>query len=227
MYAPADGNREVRVGRYRIDAVRNRRLIEIQLASLSAIRHKVADLLTAYNVTVVKPIVRRRLLIKRATQGGPVVDRRWSPKQGSGLDVFHDLVYFTSVFPHGRLRMELLLLDLEEDRVACPPRRRRRWSVGHRVDDQRLVEVVDCVTIQDASDLWHLLPGKPDEPFDTTSLAQSLRIERWFAQRITYVLRQCGAIKTVGKKHRAWQYVRAQHPANRRKDASRVAQGVG
>ncbi|HEY6564534.1 MAG TPA: hypothetical protein VIY86_08570, partial [Pirellulaceae bacterium] len=205
-YAAAASDREVRVGRYRIDAVQGGRLIEIQLASLSGIRDKVTALLRDHDVTVVKPVIRRRFLVRRASDQGPVVDARWSPKRGNLLDVFHELLYFTRVFPHPRLKVEVPILDLEEDRVPCSRRRRRRWTVAYRVRDQRLREWFPGETLEFAHDLWRILPDKPAIPFDTHCLANALQIERWFAQRIAYCMRHCGAIIPLGKQGRSWLY---------------------
>ena len=47
---------EVKLGKYRIDVVNGKRLIEIQRSGLSAIRDKIADLHNlGYTVVVVKP----------------------------------------------------------------------------------------------------------------------------------------------------------------------------
>ena len=94
---------EVQLGRFRIDVVRGDELIEIQHGPLAAIRGKVKSLLAHHRVRVVKPIVLRKQLVKRAARGRRVVDRRMSPKRGSLLELFHDLVYFSRVFPHPNL----------------------------------------------------------------------------------------------------------------------------
>ena len=99
-YACDDSQVEVACEGYRIDAIRGGRLIEIQHGSLAAIRDKIAALLENHRVTVVKPIVALKHLIKLDQRGGTVVDRRKSPKRGQLLDVFEELVYFTRVFPH-------------------------------------------------------------------------------------------------------------------------------
>jgi hypothetical protein len=70
---------EQRIGRYRIDVVRGSELVEIQLASLSAIRDKIAALLKNHRVLVVKPIIAAKYLVKRRRAGGRVVSRRRRP----------------------------------------------------------------------------------------------------------------------------------------------------
>ena len=103
-YAGDDGETEQKLGRYRIDVVRPRKrrgdlLIEIQHGGLAAIRDKIAELLVKHDVLVVKPIVATKRLVKREKLGGRVLSSRRSPKRGTPLDIFHELLHFTRVFP--------------------------------------------------------------------------------------------------------------------------------
>lgn len=209
IYAGARARCEVPLAGYRIDALRGNRLFEIQHASLSAIRGKVQQLLEEHRVTVVKPLIARKQLVQLAGPDGPEVARRYSPKRGTLLDVFHELVYFARVFPHTRLRLEVPLVEIEECRYAAPPprrRRRRRWTKDYVIADQRLVRIVDTRRLQRSRDLLALLPVALPAEFDTQQLATLLGVQRWVAQRIAYCLRHCGAVEAVGKRGRSWVY---------------------
>lgn len=208
-YAPRGALVEQRVGRYRIDVVRGRELIEIQLASLSAIRDKIATLLTEHRVRIVKPIIATKYLVKQKRAGGEVVSRRRSPKRGTLLDVFEELAHFTRVYPHPRLKLEVVLIEVEEWRFPGHGRRRRWRKNDHQVEDQRLIAVGEGMTFRSAADLGKLLPPKLPRPFHTGHIAAGLEVQRWIAQRMAYCLRQTGAIETVGKERGAWLYKRA------------------
>jgi hypothetical protein len=199
---------EQRLGRYRIDVVHADRLIEIQLASLSSIRDKVAALLKKHRVLIVKPIIVSKYLVKRRRAGGRVVSRRRSPKQRSLLDVFEELVHFTRVFPHRRLTLEVLLVEIEEWRYPGHGRRRWRRDNDHVVEDQRLLSVLGEHQFHYATDLCRMLPTTLPQPFHTGQLAEALGAERWIAQRMAYCLRETGAIQSVGKFRGAWLYQR-------------------
>jgi hypothetical protein len=199
FYAAGAGALEVVCDGYRIDAVRGRRLIEIQHGSLAAIRDKVAALLEKHPVTVVKPIVARKVLLKLDRRGGKVIESRLSPKRGTVLDVFDELVYFTRLFPHQRLTLEVALVEVEELRYPGHGRRRRRRQRDYQVDDQRLVQVLQVRRFRTLADLRRLLPPQLPEPFHTGHLAECLEIQRWAAQRIAYCLRETGAIESIGK----------------------------
>lgn len=212
-YATEGALVEQRLGRYRIDVVQPDRLVEIQLASLTAIRDKIAALVKKHDVLLVKPIVASKHLVKRRRAGGRVVSRRRSPKQRTLLDLFDELVHFTRVFPHRRLTLEVLLVEVEEWRY--PGHGRRRWRRGndHQVEDQRLLDVLSVHEFRTAADLCRLLPSSLPQPFHTGHLAEGLGIERWIAQRMAYCLRETGAIQSVGKLRGAWLYEQPQAEA--------------
>ncbi len=199
LYARKGSRMEVPLGRYRIDVVSGKQLVEIQAASLAAIRDKVRELLEDHRVLVVKPIVAEKRLVKRAEQDGPVVERRMSPKRGQLLDAFHELIYFTRVFPHRRLTLDLLLVDIEEWRYPGHGRRRRWRRQDHVVEDQKLVAIRQSYRLRTAHDLAGLISCPLPQTFHTRQLADSLGIAIWVAQRIAYCLRKMGAIQEVGK----------------------------
>jgi hypothetical protein len=207
-YATSGALIEQRVGRFRIDVVQADQLVEIQLASLSAIRDKIAALLKRHRVLVVKPIVVRKHLVKCRCAGGRVVSRRRSPKQRTLLDLFEELVHFTRVFPHRRLTLEVPLVEIEEWRYPGHGRRRWRRDNDHQVEDQRLLEIRDVYRFGTAADLCSLLPASLPRPFHTGHVAEGLGVERWIAQRMAYCLRETGAIQSVGKFRGAWLYER-------------------
>jgi hypothetical protein len=199
---------EQRLGRYRIDVVQPQQLVEIQLASLTAIRDKIAALLKRHHVLVVKPLIATKYLVKRSRRGGRIASRRRSPKQRTLLDLFEELVHFTRVFPHRRLTLEVPLLAIEEWRYPGHGRRRWRRAGDHQVEDQHLLEVLSVHQFHTAADLCRLLPAHLPQPFHTGQLAEGLGVERWIAQRMAYCLRETGAIQSVGKLRGAWLYER-------------------
>ena len=212
-YAVDPSQQEVAYQGYRIDAVQDGKLIEIQHGSLAAIRDKIAELLQNHRVVVVKPIIARKQLIKLDRRSGEVVDRRLSPKRGQLLDLFDELVYFTQVFPHKRLTLEVVLVEIEELRYPGHGRRRRRRENDFQIEDQRLLQIVETHKFRTLSDLRELLPPGLPATFHTGDLAASLEVHRDIAQRIAYCLRETGAIHPVGKQGNALLYRRRRRAA--------------
>jgi len=209
LYAGPEARVEQRIAGFRIDAVCSDRLVEIQHGSLAAIRTKITRLLESHEVLVVKPLVIRKQLVRVSKRGGKEVSRRLSPKQGSLLDLFHELVYFTRVFPHPRLMLQAPLVEVEERRYPGHGRRRRWRRNDYVVEDQRLLAVIGVHQFQAASDLLSLLPADLPDPFHSGHVADGLGIRRWIAQRIVYCLRQTGAAEACGKAGNTLLYKRA------------------
>ena len=214
-YGDQDVQFEVALGAHRIDVVAGGRLVEIQLGSLAAIRDKVRILVEDHRVVVVKPIIVEKTLVKRAAKDGPVTQRRKSPKRGTILDLFDDLVHFTRAFPHQRLTLEVPLIDVEEWRYPGHGRRRRWRRDDYEVEDQKLIAVHETYRFQTAVDLAKLITCTLPRQFHTGQLAESLGVSRWMAQRIAYCLRQTGAVRVVGKQRNArlYQFARARKVA--------------
>ncbi len=199
LYADQGAQFEASLGGYRIDVISGGRLVEIQHGSLAAIRDKVRTLLEDHEVVVVKPIVVRKLLVKRMHREGDIVDQRLSPKQGTLLNLFDDLIHFTRVFPHDRLTLDVALVDIEEWRYPGHGRRRRWRLDDYEVEDQKLVSVRSVHRFRTAADLARLVQGPLPRPFHSGHLAEALRVDRWIAQRIAYCCRETGAVREVGK----------------------------
>ena len=199
LYAGRDAQFEVSLDGYRIDVTSGGRLVEIQHGSLAAIRDKVKTLLNDHTVVVVKPIIVQKRLIKRACKDGPITGRRVSPKRGTVLDLFDELIHFTRVFPHKRLTLEVPLVDVEEWRYPGHGRRRRWRLADYQIEDQKLVAVHDTYRFRTAADLARLVKRPMPQPFHTGHLAESLQVHRWMAQRIAYCFRETGAVREVGK----------------------------
>jgi hypothetical protein len=206
LYAGDGARTEVQLDGYRIDAISDELLIEIQHGSLAAIRDKIRRLLERHRVLVVKPIVARKVLVKQRAAGGIEIARRQSPKRGQLLDIFDELVYFTRVFPHPRLAVEVVLVEVEEWRYPGHGRRRRWRQDDHVVADQLLLSVGQSVRLDRAADLLALLPAALPARFHSGHVAERLGIQRHVAQRITYCLREMKAVRQVGKQGNAIVY---------------------
>lgn len=209
LYADEGASVEQKLGRFRIDVVCDDELIEIQHGSLAAIRDKVAKLTPDHKVLVVKPIIVRKRLVKRRKQDGPIISRRLSPKRGSLLDLFDELVFFTRAFPHPNLTLEVPLVDVEEWRYPGHGRRRYRRQRDHVVEDQKLGKLHSIHRFHTSADLLRLVPAELAEPFHTGQLAEAMNVPRAKAQQIAYCLREMSGLIPCGKQVNARLYRRA------------------
>ena len=200
---------EVPVDGYVIDIVRGNLLIEIQTRNFSALKLKLDRLVENHPVRLVYPIAREKWLVRLAEDGQTSLGRRKSPKRGSYLQIFEELVSFPGLMAEDNFELELLLIREEEVRWRSYKRRWRRQ--GWVTIERRLLEVVDQQVIETPEDLVALLPPLPDRPFTTSDLARIIEGPRRLAQKVAYCLREMGAIQAEGKQGNAILYVVGQN----------------
>jgi len=204
LYAPSSDETEVMVDGYRIDAIAEGRLIEIQAASLSSLAPKLKILLKSHAITVVKPLAAKKYIIKKEKPDGKILSKRYSPKKESLLHLFDELVHFKDIFPHENLIIEVLLTEQVEHRV--PKKKSRLWRKDYRVLDRELTEIQHRVSVASPVDLLGLLPELPKEPFTTKEIAACCSVPRWLAQKMAYCLRKAGSVEVSGKRGNAIEY---------------------
>ena len=188
-----------------IDLVRDDLLIEIQTRGFSAMKRKLATLLDEHPIQVVHPIPVEKWIVKLDDEGREM-SRRKSPKRGSLLDLFAELVSFPQLLAHPNLTVEVLLTHEQEVRRFDKARawRRRGWVV----EERRLIEVVDWQLIESPADLMAWLPPALPTEFTTADLASGLGRSRGLAQQMAYCLRHGGVIEPVGKQANTIVYTR-------------------
>lgn len=195
---------EVKVDRYVIDVVREDLLIEIQTRGFSSMKKKLNRLLElGHRVRIVHPISVTKTIV-RLGDDGEILGRRKSPKHGSPLDVFGELVSFPDLINHEGLELQLALTIEDEYRTHDPTKawRRKGWVIQER----RLVEVTGVVDIRTPADLVALLPEVLPEGFTTADIAAATGCPRRVAQQVAYCLRHMGAIEIAGKTGNAIEY---------------------
>jgi hypothetical protein len=215
-YARPDDRLEAEVDGYIIDVVRDSVLIEIQTTSFAKIRDKLTDLVGRHSLRLVYPVARERWIVKQAGDGHTRLSRRKSPKRGSYVHLFEELVSFPSIMTESNFSIEVVLIQEEEVRRHHPNRgwRRRGWLTHER----RLLRVLERRRFDTPADLLALLPAGLPERFTTAQLARALGERRRLAQRMAYCLREMGAIEQVGKRGRFNLYERAGCVPNARED---------
>ncbi len=203
-----DGDRfEVPIGRFVADIVRGDLIIEIQTGSTSALKHKLRALLGVRPVRLLLPIAVRKTITTVDEQGDRVRSRRSSARR-TPHDAFAELVYLRDVLGDPNFDIDLVLIHEEE--VRRPRRRggrprRKPWEI----DERRLLEVLDSLSLHHPADYLAFLPDALGEPFTTADLAAAIGRPPWIARKVAYVLREMGILRAVGKRGRAVLYRRA------------------
>ncbi|MEQ9409009.1 MAG: hypothetical protein RIK87_14830 [Fuerstiella sp.] len=217
-YVADESRHEVDLDGYRIDAIDEAdRLIEVQCASLMAIRDKIRQLTQQHKVVVVKPLAARKKLLKKERRNGRVVSSRFSPTRQTLPWIFLELVHFTSAFPHPNLQLDVLLTEQEEIRV---PPKNRTWRRKHSVQDRTLITVTESYSLNSPADLWNQLDLDVPEVFTTADLASSGTMPRWLAQKAAYCFRRMDYIEACGKQGNSVEYRLKASPKQRKRKAA-------
>jgi len=188
---------EHNVGGYIVDIVRGDLLIEIQTRNFARLKTKLNRLLKNHPVVVVYPIASARWIV-RQDKSGAQLSRRKSPKKGSLLELFHELVYIPHLINHPGFSIEAVMVH--EQQIWCDDGagswRRKKWSIL----DRQLLHVEARRVFRSSGDYIALLPDDLPEQFTTHDLPKA------HAGKMVYALREMGAIKQTGKRGRAYLY---------------------
>jgi hypothetical protein len=199
LFAGDDGEVEVRVDGYWIDARRGDVLIEIQTGSFAAIRPKLNALLAQHRVHLVWPVpAELRLLTVDAD--GVIVSKRKSPKRGRVEMLFKHLVAFPELIAHPNLTIEVVLTVEHETRRATA--KRRRYDKGWTRVSRELGEIAGRHVFTQPADFVRLLPADLPEVFTNADLARRAKLPRALAGQMTYCLRRMDAVLVVGRSGR-------------------------
>ena len=200
----------MRVGGFVIDIVRpvegeEPALIEIQTKTLAKLKRKLNTLVQTHRVRLVYPVAQEKFIVRLGEDGEPV-GRRRSPKRGGPELLFAELVSFPRLLLHPNFTLEVLLIVEEEVRVRDESVnwRRRGWATSER----RLLEVTGARVFENEADMLGLLPPDLADPFTPVELARALDRPAWLARRMTYCLKEMGALAPAGKKGRSQLFAR-------------------
>lgn len=200
------------VGGFVIDILRDGEppsLIEIQTGSFSALKPKLTALLDAHRITVVYPLAIQKWIVRIDTAGA-LISRRKSPRAGSPLDIFRELVYIPTFIGHPNLTLELIETTQEEiwRDDGAGSWRRKHWSIA----DRRLAALGEAHTLTSPADCFALLQTalNADLPaeFTTADVTDRLIAPRLkpLIQPSLYALHKMGALARTGKRGRAYTY---------------------
>ncbi|HOX91309.1 MAG TPA: hypothetical protein PLC54_00200 [Spirochaetales bacterium] len=204
MYAAnsPEARLEVRVEGRVVDVVLPDELVEVQTRSLGSIATKLVNLACVMPIRLVYP-VRVRTIIKRLDGQGRQLSSRTSPKRGDFWSIFDELVHAPSIVAFPNLRMDAVLVEVEESRQKDPSWNRR----GDKVVTRRLLRVLETRSLDCKAQWLALLPASLPTPFDAAALALALGIQAERARKILYTYRKAGLVLETEKAGRSKRYI--------------------
>lgn len=188
---------EVRVDGYVADLVRGRQIIEIQTGNFSAIKFKLKRLLENHSVRLVFPIAQEKWIVTKDEAGQKILSRRKSPKRGSLLDLFTELVRIPELINHPDFSLTVLLIQTEE--IRCDDGQGSWRRKGVSIINRHLLKVVQKVEFNHLEDFSVFLPKELPEAFLNKDLAKLLKVPLYRSRRIVYCLSKMGLIEETGR----------------------------
>lgn len=211
-YAQPGDRLESVIGGFVIDILREGEpptLIEIQTGNFSALKPKLSALLDAHRIRLVYPLAAQKWIV-RIDAAGALISRRKSPRAGSPLDIFRELVYIPAFIGHPNLTIELIETAQEEiwRDDGAGSWRRRHWSIA----DRRLAALGETQTLRSPADCFALVQSvlSADLPAEFTIADVTARLIaprlKPLIQPSLYALHKMGALVRTGKRGRAFTY---------------------
>jgi hypothetical protein len=189
---------------YVIDIVRNNLLIEIQTRNFASIKKKLEILTENYDVRLIYPIIRDKLVVKMNPNSNKTITKRTSPQHGSYYDIFEELIRIPHLVSKLNFTIEAVMIQIEEIRKINGAGSWRRK--GSSIYDRKLVNVLERKQFFTPFDFLMLKPINLRTPFTNIELAFSLKKPLRLAQKMSYCLRKMGMVKVIGKKGKAYLY---------------------
>lgn len=198
---------EVGVDGFIIDIVQGDLLVEIQTQGFAKIKRKLRTLVKSHPVRLIYPIAREKWIVKLDENKQHEISRRKSPKRGSIVQLFDELVSFPRLLAEHNFSLEVAFIHEEEVRYHDPSRRWRRH--GWVTHARRLLKVVEQRRFEKPADFYDTVPASLQGSFTTADLAAAIPGGPRLARRMAYCLREMGVIDPVGKRGNANLYTRA------------------
>jgi hypothetical protein len=188
---------EVKLDGFIIDIVRDNLLIEIQTRNFSAIGRKLRSLVKNHKVKLVYPVPVEKWITTIDELGTKIISRRKSPKRGSPVEVFNELVRIPDLINEENFMIEILLVNEEE--IRCKDGKGSWRRNGTSIRDTILLEVTGEVLLYSKKDFLKFLPEDLEQPFTNKSLSQKTGIPISKVRKMTYCMRKMGIVIEIGK----------------------------
>jgi len=188
------------------DVYDGERVYEIQTGGFSPLRPKLEVLLPNYPVTVVHPLPRRKYLSWIDPETGETTPPRKSPKVGDFAQSLRQLIYILPLLGHPHLTIQLVLMDVEEQRIADG------WSRDGKRGSHRAVllplSIEDTLTLRCPADYGALIPAALPAAFTAAQFSKATRMQGRHLNGALKVLLDRGVLRREKKEGNAWIYER-------------------
>ena len=194
---------EVKIGRFIADVLCDGHITEIQTSNFASLKKKIEYYLTEteYTVSVVKPLICERKIVRADKKTGEVKYVRRSPRKESVNDALCDLYYLRDFLTNDRLLVHLMYVRAEEYRYSERVRYRKKGAFD---SDLFPIEIVREEVLCGAQDYLRFMPQelRSGEDFTVKDYSRHTSIQGIAAYSALNILVSLGFLqkRTEGKK---------------------------
>lgn len=200
FFEPDVKKHEIKIGPYYADILNDKEIIEVQTQGLNKLRDKITFYTQNYDVRVVYPISHIKH-INLINENGEV-KRRKSPKIGNIYDVIPELYRLKPVLNNDRIRLTLVLVDVEEQRSPNMYSRKRYSKIENYPS-----EIYQIFNIDSVEQYSIFLEGLSEE-FTSNDLSELKKISKQKSSLLLGILCKIDCIRKIGKKGNSIIYKR-------------------
>ncbi len=188
------------------DALSDDGVFEIQTRGFYRLCKKLTVLLESSTVTLVFPIISKKLLYLTDADTGEVTVRK-STKRMTPYHVFPELYGIRKFITSKKLRLRLITLETEEHRVIRIKTSKKGRKKAETLSSETVpTRLIDDTTLSSASDYEAFLPSVLPELFTSAEYASICKISRELSGLTLLILTELGVVKRIGKAGNAYVY---------------------
>ncbi len=188
------------------DALSEDGVFEIQSRGFYRLCKKLPALLKSGTVTLVYPIISKKLLYLTDADTGEVTVRK-STKRMTAHHVFPELYRIRQFITSENLRLRLITLETEEHRVIrIRAAKNGRKRVKTLSSETFPTAMRDDITLSSAADYEIFLPSTLSDSFTSAEYASAYKISRELSSLTLLILTELNVVKRIGKAGNAYVY---------------------
>ena len=179
-------------------------IIEIQTRSFEKLLPKLELFLANNQVTVVHPIIEKRMICRVNEETGEILPPRKSSKIGRPIDALPELAKISGFLSHENLKILLVFLDATETRMI-----RKKKKVGrHKTDkiDASPTSINSIIELKSYADYPALLPENLPQTFTSSEFGRICRLKSIGLHNSLKFLTKIGVLTRERKGGRAFIY---------------------
>lgn len=206
-YAGQNGQMEVRVLGKIVDVYLplEKKIIEIQTSAFGKIKNKLIELALEYNVTLVHPLEKEKIVVTLDKNGNELRNRK-SPKHENVYSVFNELVYAPVLMAYPNISIELAFVNVNDIRIHDGKGSFRKKGIS--AFDREMTHFHESIILSDRKSYEALIPKELDKSFTVSELAKACCIDLTLARKMLYCYKKNFLLVDAGKRSREKLYER-------------------